>query len=175
MYYKIENADSEIFKKLYALRLKEHEINKENRELIIKEYGSDFSSYLYNGEQKWNRCKTYKGFEFHHKIDINGWKSCEDAPEIYIPNKRTKNGKKIIEFLNSLKSTSMIDLLDILDLDLISDFPFSFPFLEIIDDILILSLDNNYNPTDVDLIEITKKEFNQLYDSYLKTRLEKAI
>ncbi len=167
MHYKIENVNSSLYKKLYDFRLKERQIDDDNLKLIIKKFGSDYTSYLGN-RQVWKRCKTYKGFEFIDKININGWKACEDAPEIFIPNKKSKIGRKIQAFLDALPTTTVIDLLDLLDIEL-TDFSFKFPFLEIVDEgVLILFLDKNHIPSaDENLIEISKKEFDDLYSTYL--------
>ena len=68
------------------------------------------------------------------------------------------------DFLSEkLKRSFFQTPLDILGLEAVGRF--HFPFVEIIDKILILYLDDKMEPTDPNVIEITKKEFHEYLNS----------
>lgn len=168
MYYKITNKESQLFRELHALRTKEREIEQANRDKINKKIKAEFTGYKgHQGQQNFWRVTQYSGFVFTYpeNIDKATWREDKDNPGLYIPNRRTKKGKEMHSFLNTgeeLQSSNFQDVLHILKLDRLMRF--SFPFLEIAEDVLILYIDAQWRPKFEDLIEITRTEFEELQD-----------
>ena len=105
MYYKITDKESKLYKQLHELRSKELKIEKENKAAVKKLVGDDcdhFSGWL--GQQNFFRVTTYSGFAFKHPENLppKTWKKHKEYPDIYVPDRRTKNGKAIAEALDSL-------------------------------------------------------------------------
>lgn len=78
MYYKIENKESEVYKKLYELRKKEIQFEKDNVKAIEEKTGLTWESFLgYAGQQNFNRVTQFTGFNFKEidKIDSKIWKN----------------------------------------------------------------------------------------------------
>ncbi len=166
MYYKITNKDSEVYKKLYQLRIDEKRIEKENREAIEKKVGLDWQQYIgMAGQQNFHRCTQYTGFVFQEpeKVDAKIWELSKEYKDAYVPNGKTATGREMKKFLQGLQRSSFHHVLDILNLDTIGKF--TIPFVEIIHahHTIILYLDKNMEPTDENIIEITKKEFDYLH------------
>lgn len=52
MYYKIENKESEVYKRLHEMRTKEHQMAKDNIEAINQKVGLEWETYLgHSGQQ----------------------------------------------------------------------------------------------------------------------------
>lgn len=165
MYYKIENQDCEVYKKLHEMRTNEIQIQKDNEEAIKEKTGLDYKSYWgQGGQQNFWRVTQYSGFKFTEpeKVDFKIWKRQKDNPEIFVPNKKTKQGQEMGKFLqNGLKGSNFMLPLEILNLE--EHGRFTFPFVEIVGEIIILYLDDTQEPKDENVIEITKKEFDKIY------------
>lgn len=166
MYYKILNKECEVYKKLHELRTKELQIGIENEKAIKEKVVLEYKTFLgQSGQQNFDRVTRCDGFAFlkTENVDLDIWKEHRDYKGIYIPNKKTKQGKEMAKFLSSgLKRSSIIDLFDILGFQF--NGTFTFPFLEIKKDVIILYLGSSQEPTDKNIIEITKKEFTDLSD-----------
>lgn len=168
MYYKITNKDSEAYKKLHAFRSNELAIEAENtkkvQEIVKLKYDSFFGK---SGQQHLDRVKTYTGFVFTNpdEVDTKIWRAIsEENITCYIPNIRTKVGKEMKKQLSSLKTSFITKFYDVLDIDISGRF--IFPYLEIVaEDTLILFLDDRFEMTDENFIEITRKEFYALNQS----------
>ena len=94
-------------------------------------------------------------------MDLKIWKKHKDYPDCFEPNRKTKLGREMAEFLsNGLKGSRFDKPLDILGLE--TNGRFTFPYVEIFGDIILIYLDDNMNPTDENVIEITKREFESL-------------
>ena len=161
MYYKIENKECEVYKQLHELRTKELRINSENLEKINSRISLDWDKFSgSNSQQNWDRVKRYSGFGFTDKsvVDLSVWKEGKDG--IFYPNKRTKAGRSVEEFLNKLETSSFKSVLDILNLEWLNKI--TFPYVEIVEDCIILFLGDNHIPKDLNIIEITSKEFEAL-------------
>ena len=62
MYYKIENKECEVYKKLHEMRTKEHQMAKDNIEAINQRVGLEWETYLgYSEQQQFGRVTTYEG------------------------------------------------------------------------------------------------------------------
>lgn len=163
MYYKIENKDCEVYKKLHELRTKEEKIENDNILAIKEKTGLNWeNSFGRIGQQNFRRVSSYSGFEFTEpeKVDLKIWKRHKEHNEIFVPNTKTKLGREMQEFLNNGLDGSRFDtVLEILQLEDLRRF--TFPFVEIIGETIILYLDDNHEPKDLNVIEITKREFNE--------------
>jgi len=163
MYYKLTNKESEVYKQLHALRTKELAIEERNEKAIRERFPDWNGNFIgQSGQQNYWRVSQYSGLEFTEpeKIDTTVWKSHNDFPQFFVPYKRTKAGKEIYDFFYFLEKSSLFDLESILKID-VSGY-FSFPYLEIVGDVLILLLDSRFEPADENIIEITKREFEEL-------------
>lgn len=168
MYYKIENKDCEVYKKLYELRTNELQIEKENIKLIEQKTGLTWKNYFgHGGQQNFRRVTSYTGFAFNEveKINFKIWKKHKDFDNVFIPNNKFNKGKQMSNFLNNgLKGSNFMTVLDILKIE----FPhsrFTFPYVEINNDIILMFLDEIIEINNKDIIEITKKEFYELIDT----------
>lgn len=165
MYYKIENKECEVYKKLHGLRTKELAFEKENEALITEKTGMTFQRYLgHQGQQNFSRVTEYAGFAFieKDKVDPKIWKKHDE--EIFVPNTRTKIGREMDSFiLNGLKKSNYTDVFEILNVEKYGKF--IFPFVEIANEVLFVFLDDKHEPKDENLIEITKKEFATMLQS----------
>jgi len=162
MYYKIENKECEVYKKLHELRIKEEQIELKNVASIIEKTGLNWENFFgRRGQQNFRRVSSFSGFEFTEpdKVDLKIWKRHKDHNEFFVPNTRTNLGREMQEFLNNGLEGSRFDIvLDILKLEDLSRF--TFPFVEIVGEIIIMYLDDDHEPKDENVIEITKREFN---------------
>lgn len=164
MYYKIENKESEVYKKLHEQRIKEEQMELKNTTSIIEKTGLNFTNFFgRRGQLNFRRVTSYSGFEFTEpeKVDLKIWKRDKEHNEIFVPNTRTKLGREMQEFLNNGLEGSRYDIInDILGLEHLRRF--TFPFVEIVGEKIILYVDDQYDLNDKDIIEITKREFNEL-------------
>jgi hypothetical protein len=163
MYYKIENKECDVYKKLHQMRSEEMQIGKDNLKAIEEKIGLEFVNYLgHNSQQNFRRTSKYNGFEFTEpeKVDLKIWKRHNEHTQIFIPNKRTKSGREMAEFLlNGLKGSIYNRPLKILGLT--EKRKFTFPYVEVIGDLIIIYLGNNGTPQDKNVIEITRSEFER--------------
>lgn len=167
MYYKIENKECEVYKKLHELRTSEIKIKEENEKAIQERIGDlTYERYLgYSGQQNFRRVPQYTGFAFLNteKVDSKIWKLDDKRDGLYIPNKKTKLGREMAEFLlNGLKGSRYNKIFEILGFDREIG-KFTFPYVEICDnENIVVYLGDKEEPNDPNLIEITKKEFDTL-------------
>lgn len=162
MYYKITNKESEICKKLYEFRSNEIEINKRNKQKVEEKVPGYSKMFGVTSQQTFHRTWQYEGFVFANPENLCGktWVQHKEHSEVFVPNSRTKLGKEMSKYLKGLECSSVFSLMDILDPeDKFNPGIFTIPFLEIKGDTLLLYLDDKFNPTDENFIEITRKEF----------------
>lgn len=164
MYYKILNKECQVYQDLYALRQEELRIQDENEKAIEEKTGLNFDTFLgHRGQDNWRRVRQYIGFKFTtpELVDLKIWKPDNKHKEIFVPNRQTKLGREMADFLlHGLKSSRYDRVWKILNLDHI--LKFRFPYLQVVDDVILISLDEKQEPTDENVIEITKREFYQL-------------
>lgn len=166
MYYKITNTASEVYQKLHAMRTQERQWEIDNRKAIEAKTGNTWERYIgRGGQQTFNRVSNYSGFVFSNTDNIcpKTWKQDKDLPSAYVPNMRTKAGKEMSKFLNNLPGHHFGIVFKILGLERPMG-RLTFPFVEISAETIILFLDHSLTPTSDDLVEITKKEFEELFD-----------
>lgn len=164
MYYKVINKESEVCKKLREQREKEMAADERNKAKIEELLGFKFESFWGNkGFQNLFRVTKYTAFipEDESKVTKSVRKS-EKYKDGYVPNRRSKAGKALSEFLSyGMESFHFRDILEILGCDELYG-RFTVPFMELKDDIILLYLDNRNIPVSEDVIEITKKEFDEI-------------
>lgn len=167
MYYKIENKDCEVYNRLHELRTAEYQIEKDNISAIEEKTGLKWDSFVgHSGQQNFRRTTQYTGFKFTEpeKVDLKIWQVYKENNEYFVPNKRTKLGREMQEFLsNGLKGTLYSKVWDILNLKHIGRF--TFPFVEICGDLIIVYLDQKHVPKDENLIEITSVEADKILNA----------
>lgn len=165
MYYKIINTECEVYKKLHQMRTQELQWEKENREAIEAKIGLEWSRYFgREGQQNFSRVTQYSGFDFveKEKVDPKIWANSKVHPGLFEPNRRTKVGREMANFLaNGLKGHWFRIVFDILNLERPMG-RFTFPYVEICDQTIVMFLGDNIEPKDENIIEITKKEANSL-------------
>lgn len=168
MYYKIENKECEAYKKLHAMRTEEMQIEKDNVKAIEEKTGLKFTRFIgRSGQQTFKRVTSYAGFVFTEpeKVDMKIWKKSKESKTCFVPNRSTKAGREMDQFLrNGLKGGRYTDPYDNLGLEHPAG-RFTFPYVAICGDVIIFSIDNEDIP-DKNIIEITKTEFNQIWEKH---------
>lgn len=164
MYYKVENKECKVYKELHQLRTKELQIQEDNEKAIEEKTGLKFKTFLGdNGQQNFRRVRQYTGFKFTtpDKVDLKIWKTDAEHKEIFVPNRKTKLGREMAEFLlNGLKGSRYDKVWEILKLEHLRKF--TFPYVEIVGEVILIYLSDSQEPKDKNVIEITKREFNEL-------------
>lgn len=165
MYYKIDNKESEVYRKLHSIRAEELKFEEENKQLISEKTGLKWERYLgHYGQQNFNRVSTYSGFEFIQPelVDLKIWKRNHEHNSCFIPNRKFKAGREMANFLNNgLKGHWFNVVFKNLGIERQGG-RFVFPYVEIVGETIILFLDDKIEITDENIIEITSKEFNQI-------------
>ena len=116
-YYKVEDVDSNLFKKANEFLDMEHELIEAQRQAIENKVPK-FSCY--QGRKGFQRIVQYVGFIFEDQenIDKKVWKTKEvDGKMLSTLNLRTKVGKEMQKFLQSFKRTTCWDVDSLLSLD----------------------------------------------------------
>ena len=168
MYYKILNKESEVYKTLFQMRKKELQIGKDNIKAIEEKTSLEWDSFVgYSGQQNFNRTTQYVGFKFNDegKVDLKIWKKSKDYEGCYEPNRRTKLGREMAEFLlNGLQGNMYSNVFKALGIE-DSFRKFTYPYVEIEGESLVLYLGEECKITDDDIIEITSKEFKEILNT----------
>ena len=165
MYYKLIDKESALYKKLYDMRAKELQIEKDNVERIKQRYPKWNDEFLgRKGQQNYSRVTTYLGLGFNSEqdVDLREFKPSKDCKGLYEPNRRTKKGKECKAFFDSLGRSSYSSLMNILANEGVDNVygRFIFPYIEIGSDGLYCYFDDKMKlPSD--FIEITSVEFNK--------------
>ncbi|MDD3037924.1 hypothetical protein [Bacteroides sp.] len=164
MYYKIVNKDSSIYQKLVEQREKELKTKEENKVLLKQHIPYAYEKFAGFTDQGARRIPIPVGFYFLHpeEVDLTVWKEDGKRKGLFYPSKRTKAGREMEKFLESLKSYSAFRLLDEIGIDYCGEF--HTPFLEMAGDVVVLHLDDHHEPKDENFIEITKKEACELFE-----------
>lgn len=170
MYYKITKKSNKIYKKLRAVREKEIENEKKNRETVEKLIGFELTLFVGVTQQhSLDRMTSYSGFKFPDGVtpDPKVWVKSKKFPDYYVPNRRTKVGREMAKSLHSLPSVSSSwDIWEAIGVKTPYR-SFSIPALYLSGNgDVIIYLDDNMEPTDKDVIEITRTEFNKTLEAY---------
>lgn len=164
MYYKVINKESEVYKKLREQREKEMEADKRNKAKIEELLGFKWKAfYGRNGYQNLWRVTTYTAFVPEDGSNItNVVRPSSKSEDAYEPNRRSKAGKALSDFLRRGMETFHFDqVLNIVGVKRYLS-RFNIPFMAIKDDVVLLYLDEDHRPTAEDVVEITFKEFEEL-------------
>ena len=164
MYYKIENRKCEVYERLHELRTKEFQIENDNEVEVKRKVELEFDNFLgHLGQQNFRRVTQYLAFKFlePEKVNLKIWSVSKSHDGFFEPNRRTKIGRDMSEFLlNGLKGSRYNKVFEILELQEYGRF--TFPYVEIVKDLIVIFVSDNQEPKDENLIEITKREFNEL-------------
>jgi hypothetical protein len=117
LYYKVENKDSDLYKRANEFLAMEKKLQEIQRN-AIKSKVPKFSKY--KARKGFNRIVRCIGFVFDDKesIDPKVWKTIvEDGEMLSVPNLRTKVGRAMDDFLRSFKRTDIFDLHRLLAID----------------------------------------------------------
>lgn len=167
MYFKITNKESELYKKLEAYIKKRRHQKNTNYNLIKEFLQVDFNQALCSSGG-FLCLPSIKGIVPLSKKEIEGMKPDKQYPNVLFPNKRTKKGKEIDEFLNNLPNwwyKEEVILLPVRKTNSPSGIKFSTPYIEIIDETIIVRVDKCFQPYETeDFTEITETHFMKIYD-----------
>lgn len=166
MFYKITNKESELYKKLHELRTDERKFDEENKAAVKQLVGDDWDYFTgWDGQQNIFRVTVYSGFAFKHPENLppKTWKKHKEYEDIYIPDRRTKNGRAIEEALYNLPRSSVLHVFEILEIETLGRFVF--PYVEICDDeTIVLFVEDKFDLEKKfpNVVVITKKEAIEL-------------
>ena len=173
IFYKVENKDSELFKKASEF-LKVEDRLREEQKAAIEAKMPKFTTY--RGQKGFNRIVRFTGFVFddQQNIDPKVWKTEEkDGKMLSTPNRRTKVGREMYKFLNSFDRTTMWDVDRLLGIEKQSIFGSFIPanLFKFNDRIYILideQFREEFEKNNTDIIEITRGEMIKAMDDYNK-------
>lgn len=182
LYYKVENKDSDLYKRANEFLAMEEKLREIQRNAIESKVPK-FSKY--KARKGFNRIVRYIGFVFDDKasIDTKVWKTKEEnGVMLSTPNLRTKVGRAMNEFLRSFKKTNVWDVDRLLAIDeksLCGEFyPADlFVFNECIFIIIDSQFRDVFEKNNTDIIEITNGEMTKVvedYNQYCKTTQSKG-
>lgn len=109
-YYKVDNANSILFKKTNEFLDMEEQLRKKQKETIEAKIPK-FS--IYRGEKGITRIVRYTVFVFVDQENINSkvWNTKEvEGKMLSTPNRRTKSGRAMEDFLKSFRRTTCWDV-----------------------------------------------------------------
>ena len=162
MYFKIENKNSWVYGMLHALRTKELSYEKQNKESVEKSVVYPFTKFGgYPGQQNARRVTLYLEFKFTNpeEVSMKTWQPSGNAG-FFRPRLVTKKGRVMSNFLhNGLKYSDYREIYRILDIK--RPDVFVYPFMEIAANGSIYLYLKHELPKDVNIIEITSKEFEE--------------
>lgn len=160
IYYKITDKESDLYKTLYEQRTKELEARKENEELLEKLIPYKWEIYSGHRDNSYSRIPRYFGFKFENpdEVDMNVWKRDRSDPEMFVPNRKTRAGKRMATDLENLKYFSFIRFMEMLE---ITDYcgRWVVPAMEIAGDAILVEVDDKHELKQPEAIMITKNEY----------------
>ena len=176
LYYKVENKDSDLYKRANEFLVMEDKLREIQRKTIESKVPK-FSKY--KARKGFNRIVRYIGFVFDDKesIDPKVWKTKEEnGVMLSTPNLRTKAGRAMGEFLSSFKRTNVWDVDRLLAIDEKSICGTYYPAnLFVFNECLYIIIDSQYRDVfeknNMDVIEITNGEITRVIDDYNKRLL----
>lgn len=158
MYFKIDNKESELYKKVIAYIQERREKQQEIYDKVDEFFDKKFKNLLVLSRGL-NCLDTVTGVQYDGEID--GMKKSKTGGCLE-PNKKTKRGKEIKAFFDSLPNWSFHRELQLLDLESVYG-RFQIPYLEEWNGLIVARIDEKFNPKQTeDFIEITKTEFEKL-------------
>ena len=95
------------------------------------------------------------------KVDGKIWIRHKEHSGVFVPNRKTKVGREMSDFLsNGLKASNYDRVIEILELEELRRF--TLPFVEVVGEVIIIFLGDGHEPKNENVIEITKREFNDI-------------
>lgn len=172
-FYKVQNKESDLFKKASEFLHNENELRNIQDE-VVKEKLPRFS--YYKSMSGFTRIIQYVGFVFddQQSIDPKVWKTKEvEGKMLSTPNLRTKAGKEMAEFLRSFKRTTCWDVDRLLNIDkhsfMGSFYPASlFKYNNCVYIIIDSQCRELFESNNTDIMEITYGEMEEAIDCYKK-------
>lgn len=173
IFYKVENKDSELFKKASEFLEVEDRLREEQKAAIEAKVPK-FKTY--RGAKGFNRIVRFTGFVFEDQqnIDPKVWKTEEkDGKMLSTPNRRTKVGREMYKFLNSFDRTTAWDVDRVLGIEKEMIFGSFYPAnLFNFNDRIYIWIDSKFRAefekNNTDIIEITHGEMEKAIDDYNK-------
>ena len=164
IFYKINNTECDIYRKLKFQREEELKAIEENKKFLKENIPYKYERYCRYTDQGAHRISIAIGFYFLHpkEVDTKVWREDTRHTSLYFPNKRTKAGRDMHELIERQRGFSGFELLDMLGIDYNGEF--SCPQMWVEKGIVLVALDDNHHPKDENLIEITREEL----ESYFK-------
>lgn len=170
-YYKVTDKESELYKKANKFLNMEQEF-RNTQNAAVKAKVPSFT--LCQTETGFNRIAKYVGFVFEDQdnIDKKVWSTkTVDGKPISYPNKRTKAGKEMAEFLENFKRTNCWDVDTLLNIQKTSKFRSFYPAnLFKHNDCIYIMIDarfhNDFEKNNADAVEITTGEMDKAIDDY---------
>lgn len=163
MYYKITRKESELYQRLLKLLNDEKQMEQRNWNQVKAICTPDWEHWIgYPADRNLLRVNIYIGFMFKEPelVCKKTWTPDREEPEYFVPNRRTRLGREMYDFLNrGLERSSVWDVFDILKVNFTGKF--TIPLIEIAFGEILLSLDHRWNIEHPDLVEITQKEYLQ--------------
>ena len=173
VYYKVTDTECDLYKKSSEFLVMEEELRKTQRE-AVEACVPKFTTY--RGERGFNRIIRYKGFVFENVDDIDQktWVTkLVDGKMCSTPNKRTKAGKAMDQFLREFKRTTCWDVDRLLNIEKQSLHGSFYPAdLFKHNDTIYIFLDSQYRKTfeaeNDGFVEITLGEMERAIEDYNK-------
>ena len=171
IYYKVENKDSDLYKRTNEFLAMEEKLRETQRNAIESKVPK-FSKY--KCVKGFNRIVQYTGFIFDdtESIDPKVWKTKEENGVMHsTPNLRTKAGKAMGEFLKSFKRTTVWDVDRLLAIDVKSIYGSFYPAnLFVFNECVYIMIDSQFRDVfeknNTDVIEITNGEITKVVEDY---------
>ena len=176
-YYKVEDANSELFKNASEFLNMEQEL-MDIQKKSVEEKVPKFSHY--RSRRGFNRIGRYAGFVFddQENIDKKVWKTKEvEGKMISTPNLRTKVGRAMDKFLRSFKRTTCWDVDRLLNIEKKSVYDDFYPAnLFKHNNAIYILIDSQYRDIfeqeNADAKEITYGEMEKAIDEYNKNKIK---
>ena len=178
-YYKVENKESDLYKRTSEFLAKEDQLRDFQKKSIIAKVPK-FSEY--KGERGFNRIIRFTGFAFDNPQDIDPkvWKTKKVGGKMLsVPYLRTKAGREMDKFLRSFETTTVWDvdaLLRINNKEICGEF---YPAnLFKYNDCVYILLDTQYREVfeknNSDFIEITYGDIKNAIDCHNRMVLQES-
>lgn len=170
MYLKIEDKESENFKRLDAYIEKRRSQALANITAVKKELGVDFTKYL-QALRGYECVPVVAGIVPSGGESVSGMVLNGTHTGLLIPDKRTKRGRQISKFLKSLPNwsynveLSLLPIAKLVSLKILSlsGKTWTLPFIERYGDTIIVRVDDVFGPRiKAGYIQISEDEFKEI-------------
>lgn len=162
MYFKVINKETEAWQRIDCFMTKFQDDKKRNLEEASKFIGIEFDSYL-RRKSLFNLAGTITAIlpKDNDLSKNKDWKRNTQYPDFFEPNKRTKRGREIAEFLGSQNSPSFLDQNEVFECEINTSW-YSFGIKCYDNSILVNAQDEAKFRILDGMIEITYSEYNSI-------------